>query len=233
VGRSRHRSRPGPAPLLVAGLGFLLVALGLWSCSALGGEDVTRADTAGPVTSVTPSADAARPAGPRTASGAQGARPASRPVTPARIAPVRVRAASVGVDVRVVRAGVDDRTGEMEIPRTPGTVGWYEFGPGLESSTGAVVISGHVDTLRGGAGPFARLGELRPGARVTISGADDRRRTFEVTDREEFKKTALPVERIFSRTGSPVLRLITCAQFDPVARHYRSNVVLTAVEVRR
>nr|WP_269091168.1 class F sortase [Actinopolymorpha cephalotaxi] len=204
----------------------------MWSCSASGGQSRTSADAAGQVATGTPSPDAARPAG---APGVRATRPAAVPeaAATARVAPVRVRAAPVGVDARVVRVGVDDRTGEMEIPRTPGKVGWYEFGPGLESPTGAVVIGGHVDTLRGGAGPFARLGELRPGARVTIVGADDRSRTFEVTDREEFVKTDLPVERIFARTGPPVLRLITCAQFDPVARHYRGNVVLTTVEVRR
>ena len=246
MGRPRHRSRPGPAPLLVAGLCCLLLALGLWSWSAFGRESRTSAAAAGPVTSLTPSTDAPSTdapstdtptddTGPLPAPGPRSTRPATmpQPAAAAPIAPVRVRATSVGVDVRVVRTGVDDHTGEMEIPRTPGTVGWYEFGPGLESATGAVVIGGHVDTLRGGAGPFARLGELRPGAQVTVWGTDDRRRTFEVTDREVFVKTVLPVERIFSRTGRPVLRLITCAQFDPVARHYRSNAVLTAVEVRR
>jgi hypothetical protein len=48
-----------------------------------------------------------------------------------------------------------------------------------------------------------------------------------------YLKSALPTS-VYSRTGAPRLVLVTCGgPFDPISRHYRDNVVLTAVPAWR
>jgi hypothetical protein len=154
--------------------------------------------------------------------------PASR-VTAAP-APVRLTISAVGVDARVEPAGVDPGTGEFAVPSNVDTVGWYRFGPGLDADAGSVVLAGHVDSAEQGRGALFRLGQLATGTRIEITGADSQVRAYNVVAREEYPKSRVPLERYFARDGAPRLALITCGgPFDDKTRHYRDNVVVTAV----
>jgi hypothetical protein len=54
-----------------------------------------------------------------------------------------------------------------------------------------------------------------------------------VVSRELISKRALPLERIFARTGPPRLTLVTCGgPFLPETGRYRDNVVVVAEPVR-
>jgi hypothetical protein len=65
---------------------------------------------------------------------------------------------------------------------------------------------------------------------VTLAGPDGRDRTFQVVARERYRKTAIPLDEYFARDGKVRLTLITCGgPFDAKTRHYRDNVVITAV----
>jgi hypothetical protein len=65
---------------------------------------------------------------------------------------------------------------------------------------------------------------------VTLVGTAGKAREFEVVARERYAKTAIPLEKYFARDGAVRLTLITCGgPFDPGTRHYRDNVVVTAV----
>ncbi|MEP6980636.1 MAG: class F sortase [Nakamurella sp.] len=153
------------------------------------------------------------------------------PVVPRPAAPVRLQLPQLGIDNPVIPVGVTD-TGDLEIPKDVKEVGWYRFGPAPGASMGSAVLTGHVDDARQGAGPLSRLGELIEGDRVTVVDETGASRVFTVLAREEWSKSAVPMDRLFDRGGSPRLVLITCGgAFDSGTGHYEDNVAITAVPV--
>ena len=143
--------------------------------------------------------------------------------------PVRLVIPALHLTARVTPTGVD-QAGAFDVPPSVDQVGWYRFGPGLDSATGSVVIAGHVDSATQGPGAFFRLRDLVPGDRVLATGSDGRTVTYSVVGRQELAKTAIDLNAYMSGTGSPRLTLITCGgSFDAQTRHYSDNVVVTAV----
>jgi sortase (surface protein transpeptidase) len=123
-----------------------------------------------------------------------------------------------------------DTSGAFHVPPRVDVVGWYRFGPGLDSPSGSVVIAGHVDAAQQGPGAFYRLDSVTTGDRVDVAGGDGRTRTYRVVGREEYRKSTIDLSRYFSSSGAPRLTLMTCGgPFDSVTRHYRDNVVVTAI----
>jgi sortase (surface protein transpeptidase) len=132
---------------------------------------------------------------------------------------------AIGVDARISGVGLDG-DGAMQVPDID-TVGWYRLGP-RPGAPGPAVLVGHVDS-RTGPAVFYRLRELGPGDRIVIHHDDATTSTFVVRRTERHHKTALPVERIWPRTSTPLLRLITCGgSFDRSTRSYRDNVIVYA-----
>jgi sortase (surface protein transpeptidase) len=142
---------------------------------------------------------------------------------------VRLRIPDMRLTATVTAVGVDDRTGEVDVPPSVDRVGWYRHGPGLTAASGSIVIAGHVDSAEQGKGAFFTLSRLEPGAVVTLTGADGTEQRYETVARERYPKTRIPLDRYFSRDGAPRLTLITCGgPFDARTGHYRDNVVVTA-----
>ncbi|SHN27940.1 class F sortase [Cryptosporangium aurantiacum] len=186
---------------------------------------------------------ARRPAEPPTTVGAASAEQLAAPTrstdAPTRgpdpgrvpVAPQRLRIPDIGVDAVVLPVGVEPDTGEMEVPRAVDRVGWYRYGPALDARAGSTVIAGHVDDADQGEGAFFELRNLGIGDRLTITGTDGTDRQYRLVAREVFDKSAVPLDRLFSREGEPRLTLVTCGgSFDSATRSYRDNIVVTAVE---
>ncbi|MER7456273.1 class F sortase [Micromonospora sp. NPDC126480] len=202
----------GAAALTVAAL----VACGSQPNGTVGADEA--------VALASPSAPAAGPPVPVTGG--------DLPAGPEIVPPVRLEIPAIEVAATVNAVGVNERTGEFEVPPSVDQVGWYRFGPGLEAPAGSVVIAGHVDSSTQGEGAFFRLRDLDRDDRMTVTGDDGKVRTYRVVAREEYRKTRIPLERYFARDGSPRLTLITCGgPFDAETRRYRDNVVVTAVPV--
>ncbi|MET8148366.1 class F sortase [Actinoplanes sp. NPDC005259] len=144
--------------------------------------------------------------------------------------PTRLLIPALDLDASVDPAGVDPATGDFAVPPSVDRVGWYRYGPGFSADAGSIVIAGHVDSAADGQGAFFKLGSLVAGDTVTLTGAGGKARAFKVVARERYEKTAIPLRRYFARDGAIRLTLITCGgPFDPRTRHYRDNVVVTAV----
>jgi sortase (surface protein transpeptidase) len=140
----------------------------------------------------------------------------------------RLRVPAIDVDAPISGVGLDG-DGAMQVP-DPGTVGWYRLGP-RPGAPGPAVLVGHVDS-RTGPAVFHRLRELRRGDRIVVGHDDGTASTFVVRRIEQHPKTALPVERIWPRTSTPLLRLVTCGgSFDRGRRSYRDNVIVYAAPV--
>ena len=141
--------------------------------------------------------------------------------------PVGIRVDAIGVDAPVVAVGLEP-DGEMEIPASVASVGWYRPGV-VPGRPGSAVLAGHVDSRSQGRGAFFDLRLLEPGATITIVDSRGVEHGFDVVARRQFSKQQLPAD-LFAAGGDARLALITCGgEFDSVARSYRDNVVVYAV----
>ena len=146
--------------------------------------------------------------------------------------PRRVSIASVDIAMEVRATGVTS-DGQMELPDDPRTIGWYRFGALPGDDRGSAVLGGHVDSVRFGTGPLARLASVQDGARVTVTGADGQRIDYRVTSVERITKSALPVDRLFAPDVDHRLVLVTCGgRYLPEAGGYEDNIVVIAEPVR-
>ncbi|MEV0939875.1 class F sortase [Micromonospora wenchangensis] len=217
----RHR---GALAAMAAGVAALTVAT-VVACGSQPAEDVGADEAAALAGSSPPSPTAGTGGGPSVPVTA-----GDLPTAERTVPPVKLRIPAIDVTATVDPVGIDTRTDEFDVPPSVDRIGWYRFGPGLETDAGSVVIAGHVDSSEQGKGAFFRLRELDRGDTVTATGADGKQRAYRVVAREEYAKTKIPLDRYFARDGKPRLTLITCGgPFDPKTRHYRDNIVVTAV----
>jgi len=167
--------------------------------------------------------------------------PAAAPAAPAEsVSPPPAASPTAPVELTVpaidVHAGplLDlgiDAAGALEVPPDAGTAGWFALAP-TPGSPGPAVIAGHVD-YKGVPGVFQRLGELKPGAEVSVARADGSTAFFDVYLVERYAKARFPTERVYGNTADAELRLITCGGvFDAGSGHYQDNVVAYARLVR-
>jgi sortase (surface protein transpeptidase) len=123
--------------------------------------------------------------------------------------------------------GVRD-DGQMALPDDVDRLGWYRFGP-APGADGSAVLAGHVDDVAQGLGALAPLRDAEPGAEVVVTDAAGADTRWQVVSRETVAKQALPVDRLFARSGPPRVVLITCGgEFLPEVGGYESNVVVVA-----
>ncbi|MEV4769957.1 class F sortase [Micromonospora humida] len=217
----RHR---GALAAMAAGVAALTVAT-VVACGSQPAEDVGADEAAALASSSPPGPTAGTGGGPSVPVTA-----GDLPTAERTVPPVKLRIPAIDVTATVNPVGIDTRTDEFDVPPSVDQIGWYRFGPGLETDAGSVVIAGHVDSSEQGKGAFFRLRELDRGDTVTATGADGEQRAYRVVAREEYAKTKIPLDRYFARDGKPRLTLITCGgPFDPKTRHYRDNIVVTAV----
>lgn len=136
----------------------------------------------------------------------------------------RLRAAVVAVAA--------DGHGALELPRPPGTVGWWALGARPGAARGTVLLAGHVDTREYGLGAFATLRRVPVGAVTVVTGADGHAHRYVVTERHSYAKEALPTD-LFSATGPARLALVTCSgAYDRHRHRYAENLVLLGERLR-
>lgn len=143
--------------------------------------------------------------------------------------PIGLEIESLGVNAQIGAYGIDQRTGQMDVPNNVREVGWYQHGP-APGEPGSSVLAAHVDLKSQGPGVFFDLKTLDPGELLTVTFDDGSIQRFQVKARNTYLKDELPLEVIFSKGGAPVLTLITCGGgFSPSVESYDSNVVVYAV----
>ena len=162
-------------------------------------------------------------------------RSAAAPVAPADLGPILPASDPVGLDIPSI--GVHAPTlvpltvgpdGVLPPPSDYAQAGWYTGGPN-PGQLGPAVIAGHVD---GPDGPaiFYRLGQLAPGAQVTVTRADGGVATFTIDSVTSYSKAEFPTSLVYGNTTNRAeLRLITCGgAFDRATGHYVDNIIAFA-----
>lgn len=140
--------------------------------------------------------------------------------------PVTIRIGDIGLEAPILSVGVDEQK-QLDVPAAD-TVGWYQHSS-LPGEAGATVLAAHVD-YGGKPGAFYNLADLRPNDVLEVEMTNGTVLRYRVTGNTQYDKTDLPAEEVFRKTGETVLQLVTCGgEFDPDARSYLANVVVTAV----
>jgi Sortase domain len=180
----------------------------------LPGESVAQQPAAGPARRSAPPSIAVR-------------RP--RPtLPPPALPPVGLIAPTLHVRARVVPVGTDG-AGGLDLPADPDRLGWWVGGAVPGAATGSVVLAGHIDTRRQGAGVMASVVRLPIGAPLQVDDGAGPPLRYTVSAVRSYPKTALPAT-VFRGSGAPRLVLVTCGgTFDARAHHYDDNIVVYAV----
>jgi hypothetical protein len=153
------------------------------------------------------------------------AAPAGRVLPVAPAAPDTVTLPVQKVTAPVVGMGVR-RDGELEIPESVRTVGWWVGSAPAGATRGSTVLAGHIDSKSQGVGAFAALRDVSLGSPVVLTDVFGERHAYTVSARRTYAKYALP-RSVF--TAAPLV-LVTCGgPFDEKAGSYRDNIVVYAV----
>ncbi len=146
-----------------------------------------------------------------------------------RTTPTSVALTRLGIRAPIATADIDLEQGALAVPKNIDRVGWWRDGAAPGATGGTILLAGHVDSAKRGAGAFYALERARRGDRIELRADDGRTRRWRVTSMREMRKGALPAS-IFTRTGPRRLVLVTCGgPFDEQAGQYRDNIVVTAV----
>ena len=136
---------------------------------------------------------------------------------------------SVGIDATSSAVAIDTAQGVLGVSPNIHRTGWWADGATPGDKTGAVLIAGHVDKANAGPGAFFHLKDAKAGDKVEVATAGGRTFTYMVVSVKSYLKAKLPTD-VWSRRGQARLVLVTCGgPFDQKTKHYRDNIVLTAV----
>jgi LPXTG-site transpeptidase (sortase) family protein len=140
------------------------------------------------------------------------------------IVPTKVDIPAIDLSAPVEHVGLKEN-GEMAVTESFEKTGWYEKGykPG---EAGNAVIGGHVDS-RNGPAIFYNLRDLTVGDEVIVTGENGVKKTFVVTDKQQYPWDESPLTSIFGYSHSSSLNLITCSGvFDRSSHNYNKRLVV-------
>jgi sortase (surface protein transpeptidase) len=141
-----------------------------------------------------------------------------------RSGPEKLEIPAIGVNIVVGRLGLQP-DGEVEVPATTRTVGWFVDGA-TPGQIGSAVILGHVDSYLG-PGIFFELKTLKANDMIIVTLADGTVTRFRVNRVVQYAKTDFPDQLVFGSHGTRSLQLVTCGgPFDPSTGHYLANIVV-------
>jgi len=144
--------------------------------------------------------------------------------------PVSLTIPLIGVKTNLITLGLA-AGGSMQVPSSSTVAGWFTGSP-RPGSVGSSIIVGHVDNDHA-PGVFFRLPELKRGDDIYVKRADGTTAEFRVTENRTYPKDHFPTDTVYGPTPDAELRLITCGgAFDSVTRHYLSNIIVYASQVR-
>lgn len=139
--------------------------------------------------------------------------------------PLTLDIPAIHVHATVESVGLDSHR-QMDVPKNPQDVAWYNLGsqPG---EVGNAVIDGHVDTPTGAPAVFAKLKNVHLGDTIDVIERQHIKHEFVVTSIQDLPTAIFPTNRIFGPTTETRLNLITCAgTWDNNTSNYSERLVV-------
>ncbi len=119
------------------------------------------------------------------------------------------------------------QSGEMEAPKDPKEVGWFNFGP-RPGEQGIALVAGHLDNAYGAPAVFWHLSKLKAGDDIFITDKNGKSIHFKVSGSKIYDANS-PLEEIYGTGGAARLNLITCdGVWDKKTQNYSSRLVVSA-----
>lgn len=142
-------------------------------------------------------------------------------------APVRLKIPVINVDAAIESVGVT-AGGNMETPKTPSGVAWYENGP-RPGDNGSAVIDGHYNWENNLPAVFYNLYQIHSGDVIYVLDASGVTRAFVVKESQSYDRLANTSSIFLSSDGKAHLNLITCeGVWNKVQKSYSSRLVVFA-----
>lgn len=122
--------------------------------------------------------------------------------------PVRLKIPRLSVDASVEHLGLT-ANGELDAPKVPTTVGWYEAGP-RPGEVGSAVMDGHYGWVNNKAAVFDNLYTLQKGDKILVEDETGKTTTFVVYELRTYQPEDDATAVFRSKDGKAHLNLITC-----------------------
>jgi sortase (surface protein transpeptidase) len=145
----------------------------------------------------------------------------------ARSQPISLRIPSLSIDTTFVPPLQLNTDQTITVPDSYTQVGWYQNGA-TPGENGTSVILGHVDSKDGPA-IFFGLGRLNRGDTIEVDREDGTTAVFVVDGLVRYPQDSFPTEKVYGKTDTPTLRLVTCSGiFNKGIQRYSHNLVVYA-----
>jgi len=134
---------------------------------------------------------------------------------------------AIGISIPLGTTGLDS-AGHLMVPANPNRAAWYSAGP-APGNAGTALITGHLDSAAG-PGIFYNLRKLTAGQEIKVTKTDGSIAVFRIDKLVSYPQdSTFPWNLVYSTSGSPALRIITCdGVYSPQTGHYSRNLVVYA-----
>jgi LPXTG-site transpeptidase (sortase) family protein len=142
--------------------------------------------------------------------------------------PARLKIPAIAVDAAVESLGVTV-SGEMDIPKGPDNVAWFNLGT-IPGENGSAVMAGHFGAWKNGQGSvFDNLHTLKVGDKILVEDEKGETVTFVVREIRNFDPKADATEVFISDDGKSHLNLVTCEGiWNKDSKSYSQRLVVFA-----
>lgn len=134
---------------------------------------------------------------------------------------------SLNLTVPVETVGLTSN-GDMDVPASETSLGWYENGA-FPGNAGPAVLAGHTG-LPEKPSPFRKLESLKKGDTIKVKDVAGTTASFQIIETATYTPESAPRERIFGATTTARLAIITCSgEWIPKQKTYSHRLVLYSV----
>jgi LPXTG-site transpeptidase (sortase) family protein len=139
--------------------------------------------------------------------------------------PIRLKIPSINLDAPIEPVGLK-ANGEMDVPKGPDNVAWFNLGP-PPGQIGSAVMAGHFGALKNGEGSvFDNLKKLKKDDKIYIENNKGATLTFVVREDRSYDADADASDVFSSNDGKAHLNLVTCQGWDKDAESYTKRFVV-------
>lgn len=139
--------------------------------------------------------------------------------------PVHLKIPSISVDALFEYVGLTAQ-GDMDIPKGPDSVAWYNLGP-RPGEKGSAVIAGHEGWKNAIPAVFDDLATLHPGDKVYVEDERGVITTFVVRELKVYGRVQNAAEVFESNDGKAHLNLVTCQGiWNEAKKSYANRLVV-------